>query len=110
MDVTRERRLAHNEALFRSVNERIRDAAARFGEDDHSYEFLCECADPRCAIPVALSLSEYEEIRKDGRRFVLAEGHEHEAIERVVVAEDDHVVVEKVGAAGEVALALDPRG
>lgn len=110
MEAIREKRLAQNEALFRSVNERIREAVARFGDDDeHSYGFLCECSDPACAERVELSVSAYEAIRRDGRRFVLADGHERTEIEQVVAADDDHVVVEKVGVAGEVAEALDPR-
>lgn len=109
MDATTAKRLARNEAFFREVNERIRETAERFGADDHTYEFICECADPNCTDRVSLSPSAYEEIRADSRRFVLAEGHENTRIEQLVAAEDDHVIVEKVGVAGEVAAALDPR-
>jgi hypothetical protein len=107
--VAREERLAQNEAFFRSVNERIRDVAERHGSDPHEYEFLCECSDPTCVERVMLSLAEYEAVRADGARFVLADGHADATIENVVVTAPDHVVVEKVGVAGEVAQALDPR-
>jgi len=40
---------------------------------------------------------------------VLSPGHAIAAIEAVVETEPDHVVVEKIGAAGAVAEALDPR-
>ena len=43
----REVRVAHTEALFRDVNERIAESAGRFNADDA--EFVCECADPECA-------------------------------------------------------------
>lgn len=109
MGAIHEKRLAENEAVFRSVNERIRDAVDRFGIDEHVYEFLCECADPECAERIALSISDYEAIRADGRRFVLAPGHDRSEIELVVAADGDHVVVEKVGVAGETAETLDPR-
>jgi len=107
--VSREERLAQNEDFFRSVNERIRDLADQHGSDPHQYEFLCECSDPGCVERVTLSLDEYEAVRADATRFVLAEGHSDSSIEKVVEAAPDHVVVEKVGVAGEVARALDPR-
>jgi hypothetical protein len=107
--VLREERLAQNEAFFRGVNERIRDIADRQGTDDHAYEFLCECADPGCVERVTLSLREYEAVRADATRFVLAEGHDDGTIETVVASAPDHVVVEKIGVAADVARALDPR-
>jgi hypothetical protein len=107
--MSQEQRLAQNEAFFRSVNERIRELAGGHGSDQHAYEFLCECADPACVDRVTLSVDEYEAVRSDATRFVLAEGHDDRAIEKIVEAAPDHVVVEKTGAAGEVAKALDPR-
>ena len=107
--VSREERLARNEDFFRSVNERIRDIADRHGSDLHDYEFLCECSDPACLERVTLSLDEYEAVRADATRFVLAEGHTDATIERVVETAPDHVVVEKVGVAAEVVQELDPR-
>lgn len=91
------------------MNERIRDLANGHGSDQHAYEFLCECADPGCVDRVTLTLKDYEAVRADGTRFVLAEGHDDRAIEKVVEVAPDHVVVEKTGEAGEVAAALDPR-
>jgi hypothetical protein len=107
--VSREERLAQNEVFFRSVNERIRGIAERHGSDPHKYEFLCECSDSSCVERVTLSLDEYEAVRADATRFVLADGHSDATIERVVETAPDHVVVEKVGVAGKVAQALDPR-
>lgn len=107
--MSREERLAQNEAFFRSVNERIRDIADQHGADPHNYEFLCECSDATCVERVTLSLHEYEAVRADATRFVLAEGHSDATIENVVKTAPEHVVVEKVGLAGKVAQALDPR-
>jgi hypothetical protein len=104
-----EERLAQNEAFFRSVNERIRDIADRHGSDPHGYEFLCECSDPTCLERVTLTLPEYEAVRADATRFVLAVGHSDARIETTVHTAPDHVVVAKVGVAGRVAQALDPR-
>lgn len=109
VDASREKRLAKNEAFFRSVNETIRDVAAQHGPDAHVYEFLCECSDPACVDRVALTTADYEKIREDGARFVLMAGHNVAEIEDVVSSSGGHVVVEKVGLAGEVAEELDPR-
>src|SRR3954451_19632524 len=102
-------RLARNEAFFRTINERIRDAAAGHGGDGHVFQVIWECPDPSCVERVSLTLSEYERIRSDGVRFVLAPGHDLASIESVIAATSDHIVVEKVGVAGQVAQALDPR-
>jgi hypothetical protein len=102
-------RLATIEAFFRSMNESIRGAVDRYGEDGHVYTFICECSDPACMERVSLTTTEYETVRASGTRFVLAPGHETAAIETVVAEQGDHVVVEKSGVAADVALALDPR-
>jgi hypothetical protein len=85
---------AQTEALFRDVNERIAQSAERFDAD--STEFVCECADPGCANRLEASLEEYEEVRADGATFMLAPGHAHEDIERVVDDRGRFHVVEKV--------------
>jgi hypothetical protein len=77
-----ELRIAHTEALFRDVNERIAESAERFSADDA--EFVCECADPGCAERVPASLDQYEEVRADGATFLLVPGHEDPRVERVV--------------------------
>jgi hypothetical protein len=104
-----EERLARNEVFFREVNERIAEAADGHGDDGHIYEFLCECADVACLERVELTMAEYEHVRADPRRFVLAPGHSVPSVEMVVEQMGDHEIVEKLGAAGEVAEALDPR-
>jgi hypothetical protein len=109
MGATSDERLAENEAFFRSINEKIRSAVDRFGADGHVYSFICECADPSCLERVSLSIADYEAVRADGATFVLAPGHEVRSIEKVVETTPDHVLVEKVGVAGAVAAALDPR-
>jgi hypothetical protein len=74
-----ELRIAHTEALFRSVNERIAESAERFSADNA--EFVCECADPACAERIPATLDQYEE---DATHFLLVPGHELEEVERVV--------------------------
>ncbi|MGI9113161.1 MAG: hypothetical protein ACR2GT_13365 [Gaiellaceae bacterium] len=104
-----EERLARNETLFRELNERINEVAGTLGADDHRYEFVCECSDSHCTERLVLDRREYEYVRSDGTRFVLAHGHVTAEIEHVVERSDDHLVIEKDGVAAEVAIKLDPR-
>ena len=86
-------RVARTESLFRDVNERIAEAAQDLGT---SYaEFVCECADPACDERFAAHLEEYETVRADGRRFLVAPGHEEPRFERVVEFEPEHRIVQK---------------
>jgi hypothetical protein len=109
MEAFLEERLARNEAFFRDLNERIRDAADAHSADGHVYEFVCECSDQVCLERVRLTAAEYESVRADPTTFVLAPGHAQASIEVVVQPGYDHVIVEKIGAAGALAVALDPR-
>jgi hypothetical protein len=99
---------ARTEALFRDVNERIAESAERFAAE--STQFVCECADPACTRRLEATLNEYEEVRSDGATFMLAPGHEHTDIERVVARKNDFNVVEKVQTTvREIVRRLNPR-
>jgi hypothetical protein len=99
---------ARTEALFRDVNERIAESAQRF--DAATTQFVCECADPNCAHRVEASIDEYEDVRADGATFMLAPGHAHDDIERVVEDRGRFHVVEKVHArVRSLVRRLDPR-
>jgi hypothetical protein len=78
----RDVRIAHTEALFRDVNERIAESAERFQADET--QFVCECADPACTERVHATLDEYERVRSDGAQFLLVPGHEDTRVERIV--------------------------
>jgi hypothetical protein len=105
----RDRRMAENEALFREVNERVEAIATRQGDDDHVYEFYCECANTDCTMHVAATLAHYERVRADGRRFLVRPGHAVPEAERVVEEGEEWWVIEKLGDAGAYAEKLDPR-
>jgi hypothetical protein len=111
VNAAQEERLARNEAFFRDVNERINEVAAHLkgGDDSHPYSFFCECSDATCAERITLTLAEYEGVRAESTRFVLAPGHIRHEIEHVVAGATDYVVIEKDGLAGSVAAELDPR-
>ena len=106
----RRRRSARNESLYRQVNEAIERASS--GLPDRaggSAEFICECARADCTTRVEVKLDEYEWVRSDSSRFIVAPGHDDPALETVVTRGRDHWVVEKLGDGAAVAEALDPR-
>jgi hypothetical protein len=100
-------RQAHNESLFREVNEGI----AKLGENaDGTVEFMCECGEEGgCGQRVRVPLDVYERVRSQDDRFVVRPGHETPEIERAVESTDDYIVVDKIPAA-EPYVADDPRG
>ncbi|HSO02467.1 MAG TPA: hypothetical protein VLS46_08055 [Gaiellaceae bacterium] len=106
---SRQRRLAENELIFREVNERVRAIAAVHGSDDHVYEFYCECSNADCTFQVQVRLADYEAVRADPARFLVAPGHALPEIEVVADRSGAWWVVEKKGEAAELAAELDPR-
>ncbi len=105
---TPEERKARTESAFREVNERIAENAKRF--EAGSTEFICECDNPQCVERVEATLEEYEQVRADGARFLLAPGHGDKSIEQVVVSRGTFMIVEKVQtAARALARRLNPR-
>ena len=86
-------RVAHTEALFREVNERIAETADRYTADEAA--FVCECSDGNCTHRVEVPLATYEEVREDAKRFLLVPGHEDRRFERVVKRRKGFAVVEK---------------
>ncbi len=105
----RERRLAENEALFREVNEQVEAIASRQGDEEHVYEFYCECANADCTMLVAVTLAGYEDVRASGRRFLITPNHALPEVEDVVERHEGWWVIEKRGESGAYAEKLDPR-
>jgi hypothetical protein len=108
-------RLAKNEALFREVNERVAEITAGLTSSvsppDTLDGVVCECADPLCLERVGpLTIAEYERVRSDPRRFIIAAGHQSADVENVVERQQAYWVVEKhEGVAADVARERDPR-
>jgi hypothetical protein len=105
----RDTRGAKNQALFRAVNERVKELNHSFtivGDD-----WVCECANETCTERIRLSPTEYEALRAHGSRFAVApaDAHFYPEIERVVTQTDRYWVVEKVQVAKAVTEQLDPR-
>ena len=68
-------RLGQNEALFRSINERI-EAGTWPATPSDVVAFRCECAALGCNVLVEVTIADYESVRADSRQFILAPGHE----------------------------------
>jgi hypothetical protein len=101
-------RIAHNEGVFREINERIKQGRWP-GESDTTIAFRCECAALGCNELVNLAPAAYEHVRADPRHFLVVAGHEVDGAEVVVERHPTHIVVEKIGIAGAVAEQSDPR-
>ena len=102
---------AQDQALWREVNERLKELNEAFEHVARDSEFLCECANRKCMEHITMSVDEYERVRRVPTHFLVLPGEEHifGAIERVVEEHDGYVVVEKFGDAGRMATKLDPR-
>ena len=106
----RERRLGENEALFRHVNERIREIGEGFSLVATHTDFVCECADPKCTEKISMTLEEYEAVRAEGDLFVIRDGHDVPDVESIVETTEGYAVVRKhPGDPAELAEELDPR-
>lgn len=114
MGDARSERMAKNEVLFRSLNERVReitDTLALNGvvENRALEEYLCECADEQCMEQVRLTRREYEDVRANPLRFFVALGHVAPEIEEIVGENERFTVVEKAVGEQDIARATDPR-
>jgi hypothetical protein len=102
-----EERLAKNEILFRSVNERLDDLSDAVPWQK-STDYLCECSDTACIESIELGKDEYEHARSRPTVFFVVPGHERPEIEKVVEKHEGFVLVEKIVAVEEV-IEQDPR-
>jgi hypothetical protein len=92
-------RAASNEALFRQVNERVKEKTELFAsaaDAPELFDFLCECASEDCVDHVQLTMSEYELVRTEPTHFALVPGHELPEAEIVREENGRFVVVEKI--------------
>ena len=99
-------RVAMNEATFRKVNEGM-----EIGQDPSGLlTFVCECGRLGCTKLIQLTRGEYENIRKNPRRFAIVDGHEVLEAEEIVERHDRYLVVEKADdPEAEIVEHTDPR-
>jgi hypothetical protein len=107
---TRRARIAANESVFRSLNEKIEDLNRAFSLATESMSIVCECGDMNCVEQLDVDLATYEHVRSDPTWFVIAPGHEIADVEDIVARHDTFDIVCKHKGAGEtVATHTDPR-
>jgi hypothetical protein len=108
---SREERIARNEALFREVNERIRQVRAGAGDlgSRDTFAVLCECGDQNCVEEIRLTPQDYERIRADPRQFVITPGHGVPDVEEIVDEGEGFEVARKHEEEAEIAERTDPR-
>jgi hypothetical protein len=102
--MSREERIAENEAFFRDLNERkaewLRGGLQAAG-------FQCECWRMDCGVRIQLSGREWQEVRSRPERFAVAPGHTaidiEAGVEEVVKKYEHFWIVEKRGEARDVA-------
>ena len=104
----RAERLAANEALFRTANERMAGWEEQHALS-HIEAYFCECADTECREKVSLRKADYERVRANSRQFVVVPGHEIEDVEAVIERHDGWAIVEKPPEVSDTVERLDPR-
>lgn len=117
MDERQQRRIARNEARFRKTNELLTAAIDDFkdqpvsegrapfdaGSDGDDYRVMCECAVSECTEMIPVTRGEYQRARSNSRWFIVMPDHYLRAAERAIEENDRFWIVEKLGAAGELA-------
>lgn len=106
----RQERIGRNEALFRSVNERLEGLNDAFATVTQTFTVVCECGDASCVEQLTVEVDEYRRIRSDPRLFFVVPGHVVPDVEDVVESHDGHEIVRKhEGEPSELARDLDER-
>jgi hypothetical protein len=106
----RARRVGHNEALFREVNERIEKVSEALQTTSDRLGILCECGDETCTERIEVSIADYERIRAEPTLFFVCTGHEIPDVEDVVEQTPEYDVVRKrEGPPADLARELDER-
>ena len=95
MNDERARRVGLNEAIFRQVNEQIRDLNRGFGTEQGTMTVICECGHADCTERLELRVQAYERVRSDSRLYVIAAGHVFPELESVVESREGWEVVRK---------------
>jgi hypothetical protein len=98
-------RVALNQATLRMLNEGIDGERA-----DGVIAFRCECGQLGCNRLIPLGRAEYEAVRLNARRFVIAPGHVVAELEHEVERHAEHAVVETHPHTSDFAERTDPRG
>ena len=91
----RRRRIGENEALYRSINERIEDINETFGMVSGTMAVVCECGSIECTEQIELDIPTFERVRSDPTQFVVLPGHELPDVETVIERHDGYFLLRK---------------
>jgi hypothetical protein len=80
------------------LDQRHRAKAARNRSAEGDTKLICECADLRCNATLAATPADYAKRSRGLQGFWIRPGHEMTGLERVVEANDDYAVVQKLAA------------
>jgi hypothetical protein len=103
----REVRAARNQALFRAVNEKVKELEESFASSTGRFTIACECADTDCLETIEIQQQDYVAVRAEPRHFAVLSGHVYPDVEGVVRESERYVVVEKTGTAAIAAEVLE---
>jgi hypothetical protein len=110
MDADRATRIAQNESIYRTVNEKIEGLNRAFEPVLETMSIVCECGDVACARQIEADVVTYERVRADPLLFFVIPGHEITDVEDVVEERDGYLVVRKSKPPGQgIALETDNR-
>ena len=105
----RKRRIGENEAIFRSVNEQVRDLTGKLSTAAETMTVVCECGARSCTDRFEIETAAYTNVRADSTLFVVKPGHDLPESETVVDKNDVYWTVQKdPGLPAEIARATDP--
>jgi hypothetical protein len=90
----REKRIVHNEALFREVNAHIAELEDRISIQGEPLPLICECANTGCTTIIEVEPGAFEAVRKNPLLYLVAFGHEGDD-EPVVGGGEAYLIVEK---------------
>jgi hypothetical protein len=91
----RKRRIAENEAIFRNVNEQIRDVTKTLLTHTDEIQIVCECGTHSCTDRIPILVTEYERIRDNAILFFVKPGHDFPETETVVSKRERYWVLRK---------------
>jgi hypothetical protein len=109
-----ERRQIENEMIFRRANEKVGDDLDEIDAqhiedgnpefirtDDMVLHFKCECSDEDCDARIPIKLSVYQKIHENRDAFIIKLKHQVNAIEKIILTNDNYSVVEKNNSTAE---------
>lgn len=106
-----QRRMAENEVVFRSYNEKIEESfkeikkiSEEAGATDYPVEddikdmmlhFYCECYDETCELRIIMKPALYKTLHRQRDQFMIVPGHNAVDIEKIIKKDETYWIVDK---------------